>query len=70
MFKDYADDTTFHTCDLDLENLDKRLKHDSMLAIELHENNYMELKQDKCHFSLSRHKYQILWANMQQTKIW
>ena len=30
----YADDTTFHACDLDLANLINRLKNDSMLAIE------------------------------------
>ena len=30
----YADDTTFHICDSDLENLINRLEHDSVLAIE------------------------------------
>ena len=29
----YADDTTFHACDMDLENLVRRLEHDSMFAI-------------------------------------
>ena len=28
----YADDTTFHTCDSDLENLVTRLEHDSLLS--------------------------------------
>ena len=30
----YADDTTFHTCDNNLNNLIKRLKHHAFLAIE------------------------------------
>ena len=45
----YADDTTFHACDMDLENLVKRLEHDSMLTVEWFESNYMKLNQDKCH---------------------
>ena len=28
----YADVTTFHVCDVNLETLVKRLEHDSMLA--------------------------------------
>ena len=30
----YADDTTFHASDMDLESFVRRLEHDSMLAIE------------------------------------
>ena len=66
----YADDTTFHACDMDLENLVRRLEHDSMLAIEWFESNYMKLNQDKCHFLLSGHKHEMIWANIGQTKIW
>ena len=36
----YADDT-FHACDMDLENLVRRLEHDSMPAIEWFESNYV-----------------------------
>ena len=66
----YADNTTFHACDMDLENLVRRLEHDSMLAIEWFESNYMKLNQDKCHFLLSGHKHEMIWANIGQTKIW
>ena len=66
----YADDTTFHACDMDLENLVRRLEHDSMPAIEWFESNYMKLNQDKCHFLLSGHKHEMIWANIGQTKIW
>ena len=66
----YADDTTFHVCDMDLEELDRRLEHESMLTIEWFESNYMKLNQDKCHFLLSGHKHEMIWHNIGQTKIW
>ena len=66
----YADDTTFHACDMDLENLVGILGHDSMLAIEWFESNYMKLNQGKCHFLLSGHKHAMIWANIGLTKIW
>ena len=57
----YADDTTFHACDLDLKSLITRLEHDAALAIEWwFESNYMKLNQDKCHFLFSGHKYETL----------
>ena len=31
---DYADDTTFHACDLDFKILITRLEHDATLAME------------------------------------
>ena len=43
----YADDTTLHACGMDLENLARRLEHDSMLAIAWFESYYMKLNQDK-----------------------
>ena len=45
----YVDDATFH----DFRNLINRLEHDSMLAIDCFESNYMKLNDDKCHFLLS-----------------
>ena len=32
--RNYADDTTFHACDSDLESLIQRLAYDSVLATE------------------------------------
>ena len=46
----YADHTTFHTCDLGLKGLITRLKHDAAVAIKWFESNYMMLNQDKCLF--------------------
>ena len=66
----YADGIRFHACDMDLENIVRRLEHDSMLAIEWFESNYMKLNQEKCRFLLSGNKQNIIWANIGQTKIW
>ena len=48
-FCNFADDTTFFTCDNDLERLIERLKHDKKIAIEWLENNYKKLNEDKCY---------------------
>ena len=66
----YADDTTFHACDLDVKSLITRLEHDAALAIEWFESNYMMLNQDKCHFLFSGHKYETLFVNVGETRIW
>ena len=66
----YADDTTFHACDLDVKSLITRLEHDAALAIEWFESNYMMLNQDKCHFLFSGHKYETLFVNLGETKAW
>ena len=55
----YADDTTFHACDMDLENFARRLEHGSMVPIEWFEINYIKLNQNKCNFILSGHKYEM-----------
>ena len=55
---------------MDLENLVRRLECDSILVTEWFESNYMKLNQDKCHFLLSGHKHEMIWANIGQTKIW
>ena len=45
----FANDTTFHACNNDLNNLIKRLEDDAFLAIEWFENNSMILSKDQCH---------------------
>ena len=66
----YADDTTFHACDTELSDLIRRLEHDSKIAIEWFECNYMKLNRDKCHLVAARHKYEHLWINVGGSKIW
>ena len=66
----YVDDTTLSACDLDLKSLITRLEHDAILAIEWFESNYIMLNQDKGHFRFSGHKYETLFVNVGETKIW
>ena len=43
----FADDSTFFSCEKDLNSLIKRLEHDSLLAIGWFQNNNMKLNVDK-----------------------
>ena len=51
----FAEDTTFYVCDKDLNTLINRLDHDTALAAEWFENDFMKLKHDKCHLLVSGH---------------
>ena len=66
----YADDTGLHVCDKDLPSLLSSLEHDTVLAIEWFESNYMKLNKDKCHLLLSGYKYENIWINVGGTKVW
>ena len=66
----FADDTKFHACDSDLNNLIKKLEHDAFLAIEWFEINNMKLNKDKCHLFVSGHKYKKVWIKMGNENIW
>ena len=66
----YADDSTFYTCDKDLKSLIQRLEHDSLIAIEWFDCNYMKLNSKKCHLLLAGHKYEHMWANVGESVIW
>ena len=66
----YADDTTFYACDSSLEDLIRRLEHDSVLAIKWFEINYMKLNQDECHFLFSDHKDEVMFAKIGHSQIW
>ena len=66
----YADDNTINACDMNLENLLRRLEHDSHLAIEWFKQNYMKLNEGKCHLLISGFKHEVLWANIGGKKIW
>ena len=41
-----------------------------MVTIEWFESNYMKLNQGKCHFLSSGHKYETLFVNVREAKIW
>ena len=65
-----ADDTTFHSCDQDLNTVLANLEHDSLLVIEWFEANYMKLNADKCHLLVAGHKHEWVWANIGNERIW
>ena len=48
----------------------ERLELDTKLAIEQFENNYMKLNEGKCHVLVAGHRYETLWANIGETRIW
>ena len=41
-----------------------------MLAVEWFESNYMKLNNYKCHLLLYGYKYEVMWANIEQSQIW
>ena len=66
----YADDTTPHACDIDIQNLIRRLEHDCLLAIDWFDNNYMKLNEDKCHVLMAGFRHEVLYANIGTAQIW
>ena len=66
----FADGSTFFACEKDLNSLINRLEHDSLLAIEWFENNYMKLNQEKCNLVVSENKSENIWADIGHAKIW
>ena len=58
----YADDNTINACDMNLENLLRRLEHDSILAIEWFHQNYMKLNESKWHLLISGFKYELIFV--------
>ena len=66
----FADDTTFYVCDKDLNTSINRLEHDTALAVEWFENNFIKLNQDKCHLLVFGRKHETVWAKIGETKIW
>ena len=66
----FAADILFYVCDKDLNTLYSRLEHDTALAVEWFENNFMKLNQDKCHLLVSGHKHETVLAKIGEKKIW
>ena len=66
----YADDTGLHACDKELNEVIRCLEHDSCLAIEWFENNYMKLNKDKCNVLFAGHKFEHLWLDVGNNRIW
>ena len=58
--------TTTYISDESLENVQKSLEKNSMLAIRWFENNYMKLNTDKCRLIVSGYKHEQVWANRER----
>ena len=65
----FADNATFHACDSSLEDLVNRLENDTNLVVEWFDCNCMKLNENKCHFIISAHKLEAIWAKVGQAKI-
>ena len=52
----FGDDTTFFACGKDLGSGINRLDYYSFSAIELFQNNYMKLNEDKCPLLVGEYK--------------
>ena len=66
----HTDDTCLLECDKDLNEVISRLEHDSCLAIEWFVNNYMTLNKDKCKVLNAGHKFEHLWLDVDNNRIW
>ena len=66
----FADDTTPHACDTNLDELLLCLEHDTVLTVCWFESNYMKLNTDKCHLIISGNKHESLWTDIWNDKIW
>ena len=47
-----------------MKDLLKRLTHDSSLALDWFEYNYMKLNSDVCRLLVAGHKYEHLWIDI------
>jgi exonuclease III len=65
-----ADDTTLYASDIELKNLMLSLEHDSLLAIEWFESNYMKLNTDKCHLIVGGSKHEQVFAKIGENIVW
>jgi len=65
-----ADDTTLFASDVNLNSLIQSLEHDSLLAIEWFESNYMKLNTDKCHLIVAGSKHEHVFAKIGDDVVW
>ena len=65
-----ADDTTLYASDRDLNSLIVSLEHDTSLALEWFEANYMKLNPDKCHLLVAGSKHEHVWAKIGDELVW
>ena len=47
-----------------------RLEHDSFLAIEWFQNNYVKLNEGKCHLLVGGYRHWSIWTKINDARIW
>ena len=57
---DFADDTTPHACDINLDELLMHLEHNTAFTVCWFESNYRKLNTDKYHLIISGNKHESL----------
>ena len=55
---------------MDLDTVIRKLEHDSLIAIEWFEANYMKLNADKYHLLVAGNKHEWVWAKIGNELIW
>ena len=65
----FADDNTFHVCDISVENLMKKLEKVSYQAVEWFRYNYMKLNADKCHLLVGGYKHECMISTVDNQHI-
>ena len=66
----FADDTTPFFCDFDLETVINKLEEYSEISITWFETNFMKMNPEKCHLLISGHRYELVFANIGENKIY
>jgi len=65
-----ADDTTPYACDKNVENLFRRLEHDSLKAVTWFNNNYMKSNEEKCKLFVPGKTFEHFWIRVGDVLIW
>ena len=65
----YADDTTIHACDNNIEGIIETLESDALKIAEWFLNNCMNLNEDKCHLMIFGDKSNDISLNIESVRI-
>ena len=65
----FADDTTPHACDTNLDELLMHLENDNAVPACWFKSIYMRWNTDECHLIISEIKHENLWTDIENDKI-
>ena len=60
----------FFACDKGLGSLINRLEHDSFLAVEWFQNNYIKFNEDSFYLLVGGYKHENIWVQSSDAIIW